>query len=137
MSREFKDPNYLVKLEKAISKKYGQEAIENPRKHWSEEDEERYEKQIQKLSKKQDKLYEQNEKIEVDGVLISKKLLNREHAKRSCPVCKKYSFDLKDDAYMSKFDCCYKCYIKFIQGNPEGAERWLAGWRPEKLQEKN
>ena len=137
MSKEFKDPNYLVKLEQAISKKYGQEAIENPRKYWSEEDEERYEKQIQKLSKKQDKLYEQNEKIEVDGVLISKKLLNREYAKRSCPVCKEYSFNLKDDAYMSKFDCCYKCYIKFIQGTPEGAERWLAGWRPEKLQEKN
>ena len=76
MSREFKDPNYLVKLEKAISKKYGQEAIENPRKYWSEEDEERYEKQLQKLSKKQDKIHEQNEKIEVDGVLISKKLLN-------------------------------------------------------------
>ena len=40
-----KDPNYIVKLEKAISKKYGQEAIENPRKHWTDEDEERHEEQ--------------------------------------------------------------------------------------------
>ena len=137
MSRKFKDPNYLVKLEKAISKKYGQEAIENPRKYWSEEDEERYEKQLQKLSKKQDKIHEQNEKIEVDGVLISKKLLNREHTRRSCPVCREYSINLKDDAYMSKFDCCYKCYIEFIQGNQDGEEKWLSGWRPKKLQEKN
>ena len=137
MSREFKDPNYLVKLEKAISKKYGQEAIENPRKYWSEEDEERYEKQLQKLSKKQDKIHEQNEKIEVDGVLISKKLLNREQIKRSCPVCKEYSFNLKDDAYMSKFKCCHKCYISFIQGMPETEKKWLSGWRPKRLQEKN
>ena len=137
MSREFKDPNYLVKLEKAISKKYGQEAIENPRKYWSEEDEERYEEQLQKLSKKQDKLSEQNEKVEVDGVLISKKLLNREYAKRSCPVCKEYSFDLKDDAYMSKYECCHKCYISFIQGMPETENKWLSGWRPKRLQEKN
>ena len=64
-----KAPNYIVKLEKANAKKYGQEAIENPRKHWSEEDEERYEEQLQKLSKKQDKLSEQNEKVEVNGVL--------------------------------------------------------------------
>jgi hypothetical protein len=134
--KNFKDPNYLVKLEKAISKKYGQEAIDNPRKHWSEEDEEQYEKQIERLSKKHDKLYEQNEKVEVDGVLISKKLLNRERVKRSCPVCKEYSFNLKDDTYMNKFDCCYKCYIQYIQGVIDGEKKWLAGWRPERIQEK-
>ena len=41
-----KDPNYIVKLEKAIAKKYGEEAIENPRKHWNDEKEEDYQKQI-------------------------------------------------------------------------------------------
>ena len=132
-----KDPNYIVKLEKAISKKYGAEAIENPRKHWSDLDEEEYEKQLQKLTKKQNRRKEQSEKIEVDGVLISKKLLNKERVKRSCPVCKEYSFSLKDDAYMSKFECCYKCYIEYIQGIIDGEEKWLAGWRPKKLQEKN
>ena len=135
--RKFKDPNYLVKLEKAISKKYGSETIENPRKHWTESDEEEYEKQLKKLSEKEIRLNEQSEKIEVDGVLISKKLLNREQIKRSCPVCKEYSFNLKDDAYMSKFKCCLKCYIEYIQGVQDGEEKWLAGWRPKKLQEKN
>ena len=104
--KKFQDPNYLVKLEKAISKKYGSETIENPRKHWTESDEEEYENQ-----------------------------LNRELARRSCPVCKTYSFNLKDDAYMSKFECCFKCYIKHIQGTPEGEERWQR--RKIKLQEKN
>mgnify|MGYP001305929504 CR=1 FL=1 len=135
--KKFKDPNYIAKLEKAISKKYGVEAIENPRKHWSDLDEKEYEKQLQKLTKKQNRLHDQSEKIEVDGVLISKKLLNRERVKRSCPVCREYSFNLKDDAYMSKFECCHKCYIEYIQGIVDGEEKWLAGWRPKKLQEKN
>ena len=133
--KKFKDPNYLVKLERAISKKYGEEAVENPRKHWTELDEEEYEKQIKKLSEKQSKQEEENEKVEVNGVLMSKKLLNRELAKRSCPVCKTYSFNLKDDAYMSKFECCFNCYIKHIQGTPDGEEKWQR--RKTKPQEKN
>ena len=131
------DLNDIARFEKAIAKKYGPEAIENPRKYWTDEDEERHEEQVKKLTEKEYKIYEQNEKVEVNGVLMSKKLLNREFQKRSCPVCKIYSFDLKDDAYMSKFDCCFKCYIKYIQGHIDGEEKWLQGWRPEKLQEKN
>ena len=127
MSRKFKDPNYLVKLEKAISKKYGQEAIENPRKHWSEEDEERYEEQLQKLSKKQDKLSEQNEKVEVDGIFIPKKLLSKK-SNRTCPTCNVYSFKLVDDIFMSKYGCCYDCFIEHVEGREE---RWQSGWRPQ------
>ena len=29
------------------------------------------------------------------------------------------------------------CYIEFIQGISGGEEKWKAGWRPKKLQEKN
>ena len=125
--KKFKDPNYIAKLEKAISKKYGVEAIENPRKHWSDLDEKEYEKQLQKLTKKQNRLHDQSEKIEVDGVLISKKLLNKESVDRTCPVCNTYSFDLKDDVYMKKFDCCYQCYFQWVEGREE---RWKTGWRP-------
>ena len=32
-----KDVNYIAKLEKAIAEKYGQEAIDNPRKFWDKE----------------------------------------------------------------------------------------------------
>ena len=45
-----------------------------------------------------------------------------------CPVCGKYSFQLKDDLYMNKFDCCYECFIQYIQGREE---RWDSGWRPD------
>ena len=128
-----KDPEHLIKVEKAIQEKYGDEAIQNPKANWDPAKEKEYLQQIKKIAKSE----QPREKIEVDGVLISKKLLNREHTRRSCPVCREYSFNLKDDAYMSKFDCCYKCYIEFIQGNQDGEEKWLSGWRPKKLQEKN
>ena len=39
-----------------------------------------------------------NKKVDVNGVLISQKLLNRE-TNRECPVCSVYSFDKKDDVY--------------------------------------
>ena len=32
-----KDPNYIAKLEKAITQKYGEEAINNPARFWSED----------------------------------------------------------------------------------------------------
>ena len=28
---------------------------------------------------------------------------------------------------MSKFDCCEKCYIQWVEGREE---RWKKGWRP-------
>ena len=63
---------------------------------------------------------------QIEGIFISKKLLRRE-SKRSCPVCNVYSFKSNDDVYMSKFDCCFKCYVKWVENREE---RWLKGWRP-------
>jgi len=34
---------------------------------------------------------------------------------------------MKDDLYMNKFDCCWKCYIQWVE---DREERWLEGWRP-------
>jgi hypothetical protein len=123
-----KDPNYIVKIEQAIQKKYGDEAIQNPKKHWNREKEEDYLNQIKELAQKQNSINEKSEKIEVDGFLISKKLLNRE-SNRKCPVCGIYSFDGRDDVYMNKFTCCHDCYIKWVEFREE---RWLSGWRPNK-----
>ena len=83
--------------------------------------------QIAKLKEKQSKLDEQNEKVEVNGVLISKKLLNKESENRACPVCSIYSFNPKDDVYMKKFECCFKCYVQWVS---DREERWKPGWRP-------
>jgi hypothetical protein len=127
-----KDPNRVARIEQAIAKKYGHEAVENPRTHWNDKKEEEYKEQLKKLAEKESKYEESQEKIEVDGVLMSKKLLTRESIRRDCPVCETFSFNLKDDTYMNKYDCCYNCYIQWVEGREE---RWATGWRP--LKEKD
>jgi hypothetical protein len=123
-----KDPNYIPKLEKAIAQKYGEEAINNPRRFWDEDKEKEYIKQSLEERQKLAKLSESQDKVEQDGFLINKKLLIRD-TNRSCPVCNKYSFDARNELYMNKFECCWKCYIQWIE---DREERWLSGWRPTK-----
>jgi len=121
------DLNDIAKFEKAIAKKYGPEAVENPRKYWNDEKEKEYQEQLKKLAKKERLNEEKDDKVEQDGFLISKKLLNKETTRRVCPVCKTYSFKIKDDVFMNKFDCCYNCYIQWVD---DREERWEKGWRP-------
>jgi hypothetical protein len=127
------DLNDIARYEKAIAKKYGPEAIENPRKHWNDEKEKSYQDQIKKLAEKELAFEEKDDKVEQDGFLISKKLLNKDTTRRTCPVCNTYSFKIKDDVYMNKFECCEKCYVQWVENREE---RWLSGWRPKK-QEKD
>ena len=114
----------IARLEKAISQKYGQEAINNPRRFWDEEKEKDYISQSQEEQKKFSKLAETQDKVELDGFLINKKLLIRDHS-RTCPVCEKYSFDFRDDLYMNKFEACFRCYILHIEGREEKWEKGL------------
>ena len=123
-----KDLNYVAAVEKAISEKYGDEAITNPRANWDEEKERDYLEQLKELASKVKRLTEKTEKMEVQGVLISKKLLNKD-SNRVCSVCDVYSFDRRDDVFMSKFDCCNKCHIQWVEGREK---RWTDGWRPKK-----
>ena len=122
------DLNDIARFEKAIAKKYGPEAIENPRKYWDEQKEGEYREQLKKLAEKERLNEEKDDKVEQDGFLISKKLLTRETARRICPVCKTYSFKTKDDVFMNKYDCCYNCYVQWVV---DREARWEKGWRPE------
>lgn len=121
-----KDINYIAKLEKAIAEKYGQEAIDNPRKFWDKEKEKKHLEQLKEFYK----LKEAREPAKVDnkGFLVSKDLLEKE-SERQCPVCEVYSFQQRDDMYMNKFQCCFECYIQHVEGREE---RWKTGWRPNK-----
>ena len=121
-----KDWDKLAKFEQAISKKYGKEAVQNPKGNWTDEKEQKYLEQIKDLSEKESQLYEKDEKVDINGILIPKKLLNRE-SNRTCPVCDTYSFDVRDDVYMNKYDCCRDCYVKHVE---DREERWQSGWRP-------
>lgn len=121
-----KDPNEIVKIEKAIAQKYGEDTIANPKHYWNEDKEKEYVEQLKDLSARETKQQEKDQKVNIDGIFISKKLLNKD-SKRTCPVCSIYSFDIKDDLYMNRFECCHKCYIQWVEGREE---RWKTGWRP-------
>tara|TARA_R110000824_G_scaffold276358_1_gene464875 strand:- start:86 stop:490 length:405 start_codon:yes stop_codon:yes gene_type:complete len=122
-----KDPDKIAAIEKAISKKYGKEAIQNPKGNWNEEKEKEFTKQIKKFAEKHQRVERMSEMVEVDGIFISKKLLNRD-SNRSCPVCNKYSLSKNSDVYLIKFDCCYECYVQYVE---DREERWNSGWRPD------
>jgi hypothetical protein len=123
-----KDYDYIAKLEKAISEKYGKEAIENPKNFWTKEKEEKYLKELKEFYRKEREKRESEEKERRGDVLISKKFLENSTS-RNCPVCDKYSFDKRDDLYMNKFECCFGCYVQHIEGRER---RWREGWRPDK-----
>jgi len=127
-----KDLNYIAKVEQAIAKKYGETAIQNPESYWNKEKEEKYLKQLQESSAEEEHILQYEEKIDAGGFFVPKKLINRE-VKRICPVCETYSFKAEDDIYMNKYECCFKCFVHYVENREE---RWLKGWRPENAQEK-
>jgi hypothetical protein len=132
MTKPKQDPNYVIKVEKAIADKYGADTVQHPAKDWTPEKERAYIEQLELFNKKLRKLSEKTEKVEVQGVLISKKLLNKD-SNRVCSTCETYSFNSKDDIYMNKYDCCFQCYIQWVENREE---RWATGWRPNKGENK-
>ena len=49
MMNKNNDPHYVARLEKAIAKRWGKDAVQNPRKFWDDEKEESYKKQLKEL----------------------------------------------------------------------------------------
>jgi hypothetical protein len=121
-----KSDNSIASIEKAISEKYGAETVQNPHGNWDEIKEKEYLQQIQELYKKTKRIEEAQEKIDVNGIKVSKKLFNRDAA-QYCPVCSSPIRKVQDDVCLIKFKCCSTCYIKYIEGREE---RWFNGWRP-------
>lgn len=119
------DLNEVAKIEKAIKEKYGEEAIQNPKGSWSPEKEDKYLEDLKAF-------YERNSRPRQTEESQGFKIKTRKTKKlieRTCPVCSSYSFSPKDDLYMLKFECCFNCYIQYIDGREE---RWNSGWRPNK-----
>ena len=77
------DYNKIAKLEQAISKKYGKDAIKNPKSGWDQEKEKKHVSSLKKFYKRKE----------------NKRKLSDKPQKRTCPVCKVYSWDPKDDIY--------------------------------------
>lgn len=125
-----KDPDKIAAIEKAMAKKYGIESVQNPKANWNEDKEKEYIEQLKKFDEKHYRASLTSDKVEVNGVFVSKKLLNRESIdwNRTCSVCEKHTIEKQDDIYFLKFDCCSLCYIKYIE---DREERWSSGWRPD------
>jgi len=123
------DPNQIAAVEKAIAEKYGSETIQNPRGNWDETKEKEYLEQMKEFYQKTEQNEAWQEKVDVNGIKISKKLFNRESLK-CCPICNSFAKKSMDDVCLVKFDCCHKCYIQFVE---DREERWLKGWRPSEI----
>ena len=121
-----KDLNKIAAIEQAIAKKYGDEAVQNPRANWDEIKEKEYLEQMQELYKKTNENEKWQEKIDVNGIKVSKKLFNRDSLQH-CSVCSSLMKKTADDVCLLKFECCYKCYIQYVE---DREERWENGWRP-------
>ena len=120
-----KDLNEIAKIEQAIKEKYGEEAIQNPKGTWDKEKESKYLEDLKTFYKRSSR----QKTTEVVGDVLIKKKKGNHQSKRNCPVCGSYSFLVADDLYMTKFDCCFNCYVQYIEGREE---RWKSGWRPNK-----
>ena len=119
-----KDLNKIAKVEKAIKEKYGEEAIQNPKKNWNKEKEEKYLKDLRSFY--ETGLQRKKNTEELEGFTLKDKKASNSSS-RECPVCAAYSFQSDDDLYMVKFECCFNCYIKYVEGREQ---RWKSGWRP-------
>ena len=118
-----KDLNEIAKIEKAIREKYGDEAIQNPKGTWEEDKEKMYLQALKEFYRRSIR----QRATEVVGDIEIKMRKKPNKVSRVCPVCSSYSFSGADDLYMTKFECCFKCYVQYVEGREE---RWKTGWRP-------
>ena len=121
-----KDLNEIAKIEKAIKEKYGEEAIQNPKGSWIQQKEKEYLKDLKKFYQPKNKRKHKTQDNEGFKVNDKKSKLS---TNRVCPVCRSNSFSTRYDLYMNKFDCCFKCYVQYVE---DREERWKTGWRPER-----
>ena len=121
-----RDLNKIAALERAVTQRWGKDVVKNPRADWNDEKEREFKEQQKRLYEREKENKREEEKIEIDGVFVSRKLINKE-TNRICPICDTYSFDSQDDLYMNKYGCCAECFYTYVDGREE---RWLSGWRP-------
>jgi hypothetical protein len=109
-----KNQNEVAELERAIASRWGTESTIPPT--WDKEKESEYLRQLKEKSKLNKE--SESEPLDGKGFLLYKKLVNTRNA-RSCVVCEAYSFSVQDDLYLEKFECCYGCYIRHVEGREE------------------
>lgn len=112
------DINKIDKLEKLLKEQYGEECIKNPKSNWDEKKEKEYLEELKEIYGKELNKAKNLDLLEIHGVLISSKLLNKEQ-NRNCNFCKKLSFHKNDNLYLTKYKSCFNCYVQYIEGREE------------------
>lgn len=115
--------NYIAALERAVEEEYGQKATINPKSLWDKNKEEEYLEQLKEFAIVDNTTKQNNEKVEINGILVPKKLLSSDTSK-VCANCNKYSFDRQDDLYLNKFRTCYDCYVLVVE---DREDKWFNG----------
>ena len=114
------DWDKIAAVEKAIKEKYGENAIQNPKSNWNADKEQNYIEQVKEQAEIIQEKSQKQETIHENGFLIKKKLFTTKTS-RVCKVlkCSRYSFSINDDVYMNKYECCYECFIKYVEGRED------------------
>ena len=63
----------VAQIERAIANKYSEDTVKNPESGWDEEKEKAFQEQLKNFNKKLDRNSSFEDKVEVNGVLVSKK----------------------------------------------------------------
>jgi len=108
------DDKQISAFEKAIEEKYGIDAILDPSSFWTPEKEKAYLDQIKSV----EKYYRQQpyeNYVDQGGFILKEKLVNRSSFK-SCSLCGEQAYKTNDELYMTKFNTCFKCFVKYIEG---------------------
>lgn len=114
------DWDTIAAIEKAITEKYGEDAVTNPKSLWTPEKELDYIEQVKECAALEKKKNENISITEQNGFLIKKKLVTSS-SQDVCKVreCAKYSRNARDDVYILKYECCFECYIKYVDGRED------------------
>lgn len=117
--QELKQLEQLSNLQIALIKRFGKEIIEPINSNWTKEDEAEFIRQIDEFEEKLRILREQREEITLFNGEIE------------CEFCGhiRALFKINDEVSMTKYGCCHRCYVKYVEGREE---RWQTGWRPER-----
>lgn len=124
-----RDPDWALKIEQEIRKKYGEKAVINPKKFITSEFDQQYRTFLKKMAIDDTK---PEEKVNIDGVLLPSKLFIKEKNKKCC-VCNSEFLSNKDELYLLKYETCERCYIIEIEGRED---KWLIkkqSWKEKNL----
>lgn len=101
-------------VEKEMVKKYGECILQDPEVFWDPQKEQRYRADIKKIKQEESLVVETEVAKEV---FIQNKLLI--NSKRLCFICDKNFFGYFDELYLNKFECCFKCYVQYVEGRED------------------